>query len=53
MGVNGVVPAMAHISHLYLNGACIYFTVLFKPSVETYWNMWDAAMRAVLAMVDR
>jgi len=49
MGVNGVVAAMAHISHLYLNGACIYFTVLFKPSVETYWNMWDAAMRAVLA----
>jgi alkyldihydroxyacetonephosphate synthase len=48
MRVDGVVAIMAHISHLYLNGACIYFTVLFKPIIETYWKLWDAAMNAVL-----
>ncbi|MGC9153812.1 MAG: FAD-linked oxidase C-terminal domain-containing protein, partial [Vulcanisaeta sp.] len=39
---------MAHISHLYINGACIYFTILFKPDVDTYWEIWNKAMEATL-----
>ncbi|WP_054857250.1 FAD-binding oxidoreductase [Vulcanisaeta sp. JCM 16159] len=46
--VSGVVGVMAHISHLYINGACIYFTVLFKPDENTYWEMWNRAMEATL-----
>ena len=46
--VNGVVGVMAHISHLYINGACIYFTVLFKPDVNTYWELWSRAMETTL-----
>ncbi|ADN49681.1 FAD-binding oxidoreductase [Vulcanisaeta distributa] len=46
--VNGVVGVMAHISHLYINGACIYFTVLFKPNVNTYWELWSRAMEVTL-----
>ncbi len=45
---NGVLGVMAHISHLYINGACIYFTILFKPDVDTYWEIWNKAMEATL-----
>ncbi len=44
MGIDGVAAVMAHASHLYLNGACIYFTVLFKPDEAIYGKVWDAAM---------
>jgi alkyldihydroxyacetonephosphate synthase len=39
---------MAHISHLYINGACIYFTILFRPDVDTYWEIWNKAMEVTL-----
>lgn len=48
ISIEGVMAVMAHISHLYTNGACIYFTVLFKPSNETYWKIWGTAMEATL-----
>jgi len=48
INIEGVVAVMAHVSHLYINGACIYFTVLFRPSNEAYWKIWDAAMEATL-----
>lgn len=44
MGIDGVAAVMAHASHVYLNGACIYFTVLFKPDEAVYGRVWDAAM---------
>jgi len=40
-GVPGVGGVGAHVSHLYEQGACIYFTLLFQPKKETYWSMWD------------
>ncbi len=46
--VNGVMGVMAHVSHLYVNGACTYFTVLFKPNVNTYWELWSKAMETAL-----
>ncbi|MGC9180429.1 MAG: FAD-binding oxidoreductase [Vulcanisaeta sp.] len=45
---NGVLGVMAHISHLYINGACIYFTILFRPDVDTYWEIWNKAMEVTL-----
>ena len=40
-GIPGVGGVGAHVSHLYNQGACVYFTVLFQPKKETYWSMWD------------
>ncbi|MDG6962888.1 MAG: FAD-binding oxidoreductase [Nitrososphaerota archaeon] len=40
-GVPGVGGVGAHVSHLYDQGACLYFTVLFQPKEETYRIMWD------------
>jgi len=36
----------AHLSHLYDQGACLYFTVLFQPKKETYREMWEAMAKA-------
>ena len=45
--------ATCHLSHSYLDGACLYFTFAATPpedAVEsTYIAMWDAGQRAVLA----
>lgn len=45
--------ATCHLSHSYLDGACIYFTFAATPPTEaiesTYVAMWDAGQRAVLA----
>jgi alkyldihydroxyacetonephosphate synthase len=45
--------ATCHLSHSYLDGACLYFTFAATPpaaDVEaTYVAMWDAGQRAVLA----
>lgn len=45
--------ATCHLSHSYLDGACLYFTFAATPppgEVEaTYIAMWDAGQRAVLA----
>ena len=44
--------ATCHLSHSYLDGACLYFTFAATPpddAVEsTYIAMWDAGQRAVL-----
>jgi len=45
--------ASAHLSHSYLDGACLYFTFAATPPAEeiesTYVSLWDAGTRAVLA----
>jgi alkyldihydroxyacetonephosphate synthase len=45
--------ATCHLSHSYLDGACLYFTFAATPpanAVEpTYVALWDAGQRAVLA----
>jgi alkyldihydroxyacetonephosphate synthase len=45
--------ASCHLSHSYLDGACLYFTFAATPppdAVEsTYIAMWDAGQRSVLA----
>ena len=42
-----------HLSHSYLDGACLYFTFAATPPTDeiesTYVAMWDAGQRAVLA----
>jgi len=43
--VNGVSGVGAHISHLYDQGACIYFTILFEPRKEVYWKVWETLAR--------
>ncbi|WP_069807801.1 FAD-binding oxidoreductase [Vulcanisaeta thermophila] len=48
LNINGVFSIMAHVSHLYINGACVYFTVIFKPSEEVYWRIWDNIMRITI-----
>ncbi|HSB87412.1 MAG TPA: FAD-binding oxidoreductase [Ilumatobacteraceae bacterium] len=44
--------ASCHLSHSYLDGACLYFTFAASPPPEeiesTYVAMWDAGQRAVL-----
>jgi alkyldihydroxyacetonephosphate synthase len=41
-GVKGVSGVGAHLSHIYDQGACVYFTVLFEPDKDTYWTVWEA-----------
>ena len=45
--------ATCHLSHSYLDGACLYFTFAANPPPEaieaTYIAMWDAGQGAVLA----
>lgn len=45
--------ATCHLSHSYLDGACLYFTFAATPPAEeidaTYVALWDAGSRAVLA----
>jgi len=43
--VQGVAGVGAHVSHLYDQGACIYFTVLFEPKKETYSAIWEVMAR--------
>ncbi len=42
-----------HLSHSYLDGACLYFTFAATPPADevdaTYVALWDAGSRAVLA----
>ncbi len=44
--------ASCHLSHSYLDGACLYFTFAATPPADeiesTYVAMWDAGQRAVL-----
>ena len=55
MQVAGARSATCHISHSYLDGACIYFTFVAEPkektikSIEkTYSQVWDAAQNSAL-----
>ena len=48
-GVPGVGGVGAHVSHLYDQGACIYFTVLFQPKEETYRSMWEGMAKVAKA----
>jgi alkyldihydroxyacetonephosphate synthase len=45
--------ATSHLSHSYLDGACLYFTFAATPPADeidsTYRAMWDAGQRAALA----
>ena len=45
--------ATCHLSHSYLDGACLYFTFAATPPLDefesTYVALWDAGTRAVLA----
>lgn len=45
--------ASCHLSHSYLDGACLYFSFAARPPADeieaTYRAMWDAGQRAVLA----
>ena len=47
------VVASCHLSHSYVDGACLYFTFAATPPADeiesTYVAMWDAGQRAVLA----
>ncbi|QQS24499.1 MAG: FAD-binding oxidoreductase [Actinomycetota bacterium] len=45
--------ATCHLSHSYVDGACLYFTFAATPPADevdaTYAALWDAGTRAVLA----
>ncbi|MCB0956016.1 MAG: FAD-binding oxidoreductase [Ilumatobacter sp.] len=53
MAVPHARAATCHLSHSYLDGACLYFTFAATPPAEevdaTYVALWDAGQRAVLA----
>jgi len=53
MEVEHARVASCHLSHSYIDGACLYFTFAANPPPEaiesTYVAMWDAGQRAVLA----
>ena len=53
LGVANAVAATCHLSHSYLDGACLYFTFAATPPPDaiesTYVALWDAGQRAVLA----
>src|SRR5579884_3304121 len=38
--LNGVHAVGAHVSHIYNEGACIYFSIVFDPSEEIYRSIW-------------
>jgi len=40
---------MAHMSHVYPEGGCIYFSFAGKGARDTYDALWEAALEAVLA----
>jgi alkyldihydroxyacetonephosphate synthase len=52
-GVDGTLVASAHLSHSYVDGACIYFTFAGAPPADQrdvyYRSAWDAGTHAALA----
>jgi alkyldihydroxyacetonephosphate synthase len=50
MSLEGLCLVMAHVSHIYIEGAAIYFTCVARPEDESpeerYKKIWDAAMAA-------
>lgn len=53
MAVPHARAATCHLSHSYIEGACLYFTFAAVPPAEeferTYLALWDAGQRAALA----
>ncbi|MEO6653241.1 MAG: FAD-binding oxidoreductase [Ilumatobacteraceae bacterium] len=54
LAVPGSIAASCHLSHSYLDGACLYFSFAAQPPADataesTYVALWDAGQRAVLA----
>jgi alkyldihydroxyacetonephosphate synthase len=53
LAVPNALVATCHLSHSYLDGACLYFSFAAQPPAEevesTYVAIWDAGQRAVLA----
>ncbi len=53
LDVPHALAASCHLSHSYLDGACLYFSFAARPPADeietTYRAMWDAGQRAVLA----
>ncbi|MDJ0767872.1 MAG: FAD-binding oxidoreductase [Ilumatobacter sp.] len=52
MAVPHAVVASCHLSHSYVDGACLYFTFAATPPADeiesTYVALWDAGQRAIL-----
>ncbi len=52
LDVSHAVSASCHLSHSYLDGACLYFSFAARPPADevddTYVALWDAGQRAVL-----
>ena len=52
LAVPHAIAATCHLSHSYLDGACLYFTFAATPPPDeiesTYVAMWDAGQRTVL-----
>ncbi|MDW8036184.1 MAG: FAD-linked oxidase C-terminal domain-containing protein, partial [Candidatus Korarchaeum sp.] len=46
--MRGVHAVLAHSSHFYTTGACIYFTLTYDADESVYWNVWREAMRTIL-----
>jgi alkyldihydroxyacetonephosphate synthase len=40
--ISGVSAVGATVSHLYEQGACTDFSVILKPDVAVYWDVWGA-----------
>jgi len=40
--ISGVSAVGATISHLYDQGACTDFSMILKPDVALYWDVWNA-----------
>jgi alkyldihydroxyacetonephosphate synthase len=53
LAVPNALVATCHLSHSYLDGACLYFSFAAQPPCDeidsTYVAIWDAGQRAVLA----
>jgi len=47
-GIRGVHAVLAHASHFYTTGACIYFTLTYDADESVYWSVWREAMRTIL-----
>lgn len=47
--VSRTAVVMAHMSHVYPEGGCIYFSFAGHGDERTYTRTWDAALEAVVA----
>ena len=53
LGVKNARAATCHLSHSYVEGACVYFTFAANPPAEefedTYRGLWSAGQTAAIA----